>query len=78
MLRTENSIFVISCFTALWSVTTPADLCTLMLSPVRMAWSMRKLLDDTESNRQSAGILSPTATLTMSPGTSSEAWIRVT
>lgn len=73
---TEKSMFVISCFTALGSGTTSTDLLTLTLSPVRIAWSMRKLLDETERSRQSAGILSPTATATMSPGTSSSACIR--
>lgn len=54
------------------------DLFTLILSPVKIAWSTRKLLEETESRRQSAGILSPTATLIISPGTSSDACIRAT
>lgn len=66
-------MLVISCLTALESETTLRDLCTLTLSPVRIAWSTRKLLDDTEMILQSAGILSPTETLMMSPGTSSDA-----
>ena len=76
--RTENNIFVISCLTAFKSGTGLMLLCTDTLSPVRMAWSTRKLLDETDSRRQSAGILSPTATVMMSPGTSSEAWMRLT
>lgn len=52
------------------------DLLTLLLSPVRIAWSTRKLLDEIEKSLQSAGTLFPTATDTMSPGTSSEAWMR--
>lgn len=74
--RTEKSILVMSCLTALRSGTTSIYLLTLTLSPVKMAWSMRKLLDETESSLQSAGILSPTATDMMSPGTSSEACMR--
>ena len=74
--RTEKSIFVISCLTALSSLTTCTDLFALVLSPVRIAWSTRKLLEETESTLQSAGILSPTATVIISPGTNSEAWIR--
>jgi hypothetical protein len=53
------------------------DLFTLTLSPVRMAWSTLKLLDETERILQSAGILSPTATEMMSPGTSSDACTRM-
>jgi hypothetical protein len=49
------------------------DLLTLTLSPVRIAWSTLKLLEEIEKILQSAGILSPTATETMSPGTISEA-----
>lgn len=75
-VRTEKSILVMSCLTAFSSETTSTDLFTLVLSPVRMAWSTRKLLEETESNRQSAGILSPTATVMMSPGTNSDAWMR--
>lgn len=67
-----------SCFTALESATTSTDLLILELSPVRMAWSMRRLVEEIDSRRQSAGTLSPTATEMMSPGTSSEAWMRVT
>lgn len=74
-LLTENRMLIMSCFTAFASATTSVDLCTLTLSPVRIAWSTRKLLEWTERSRQSAGILSPTATDTISPGTSSEAWI---
>ena len=70
---TEKSIFVISCFTALGSATGSRDLPTLVLSPVRIAWSTRRLVDVIESSRQSAGILSPTAIEIMSPGTRSEA-----
>jgi hypothetical protein len=73
---TEKSMFVMSCLTALESEIIPMDLLTLTLSPVRMAWSTRKLLEDIERSLQSAGILSPTATDTMSPGTSCEAWMR--
>ena len=69
-------MFVMSCLTAPASRTTPMDLFTLTLSPVRMAWSTLKLLEETERSLQSAGILSPTVTETMSPGTSSVAWIR--
>ena len=76
--HTENSMFVMSCFTAFGSCTTSAVLLTLALSPVRMAWSILKLLEETERILQSAGILSPTATAMISPGTSSEAWTRVT
>ncbi len=75
-IRTEKSILVMSCLTAWASGTASIDLCTLILSPVRMAWSMRKLLEEMDSNLQSAGILSPTATEMISPGTSSEAWMR--
>lgn len=53
------------------------DLWTLALSPVRIAWSIRKLLEETEMSLESAGTLSPTETEMMSPGTSSEACIRV-
>lgn len=70
-------MFVMSCFTALRSRTVSTVLLTLTLSPVRMAWSTRRLVDVTESNRQSAGILSPTATEMISPGTSSVACVRV-
>lgn len=70
-------MLVISCLTALRSVMTSIDLLTLLLSPVRIAWSTRKLLDEIEKSLQSAGTLSPTATDTMSPGTSPEAWMRV-
>lgn len=73
---TENSIFIMSCFTAPESGTTSTDLLTLTLSPVSMAWSTLKLLEDIDKILQSAGIWSPTATEMMSPGTSSEAWIR--
>jgi hypothetical protein len=66
-------MLVMSCFTALESGTTSTPLWTLVLSPVKMAWSIRKLLDETERSLQSAGILSPTATEIMSPGTSSDA-----
>lgn len=66
-------MLVMSCFTAFLSGTTSADLLTLVLSPVRMAWSTRKLLEETESTRQSAGILSPTAMAMISPGTNSDA-----
>lgn len=69
---TENRVFVMSCFTALRSATGSTVLLTLTLSPVRIAWSTRILVEVTESSLQSAGILSPTATETMSPGTSSE------
>lgn len=62
-----------SCLTALASVTTSIDLLTLVLSPVKIAWSTLKLLEDTEINRQSAGILSPTEMDMISPGTSSVA-----
>ena len=62
-----------SCFTALTSGTTSAVLRTLSLSPVRIAWSTRKLLEEMDRSRQSAGILSPTDTEIISPGTSSEA-----
>ena len=71
---TENNILVISCFTACTSLTTSTPLFTLILSPVRIAWSTRKLLDVMDNNRQSAGILSPTETTMISPGTSSDAW----
>ena len=74
--RTENSMLNMSCLTALRSGTTSIDLVTLILSPVRIAWSTRKLLDEIERSLQSAGTLSPTATDIMSPGTSSEAWMR--
>ena len=74
---TEKSMLVMSCFTALGSATTLTDLCTLTLSPVKIAWSTRKLPEDTERSLQSAGILSPTATAITSPGTSSEACRRV-
>jgi hypothetical protein len=76
--RTVKSIFVISCLTALTSGMTPKDLLTLTLSPVRMAWSTRKLLEDTERSLQSAGILSPTETATISPGTILHAFMRFT
>lgn len=69
-------MFDMSCLTALGSGTTSIDLLTLLLSPVRIAWSTRKLLDEIERSLQSAGTLSPTATDIMSPGTSSEAWMR--
>lgn len=62
-----------SCFTALTSGTRSAVLRTLSLSPVRIAWSTRKLLEEMDRSRQSAGILSPTDTEIISPGTSSEA-----
>ena len=62
-----------SCFTALGSATTSTDLLILVLSPVRMAWSTRRLVEEIDSKRQSAGTLSPTATEMMSPGTNSEA-----
>lgn len=75
--RTVNSMFIMSCLTALTSETTSVDLLTLTLSPVRMAWSTRKLLDDTERSLQSAGILSPTATEMMSPGTIFDAGMRL-
>jgi hypothetical protein len=78
MQLTEKTIFVMSCFTAFKSGTSSICLLTLSLSPVRMAWSTLKLLDDMESNLQSAGILSPTAMDTISPGTSSEVWMRLT
>ena len=69
-------MLVMSCLTAFKSETTSMDLLTLTLSPVKIAWSIRKLLEETESTRQSAGILSPTATAMMSPGTNSDAWMR--
>jgi hypothetical protein len=69
-------MLVMSCLTALRSGTTSTYLLTLTLSPVRIAWSIRKLLEVTESSLQSAGILSPTATEMISPGTSSDACIR--
>lgn len=53
------------------------DLLTLILSPVNIAWSALKLLDETERSLQSAGTLSPTAIEMMSPGTNSVAWIRL-
>lgn len=71
--RTENNMLDMSCLTALGSRTTSMDLLTLMLSPVRIAWSTRKLLDEIERSLQSAGTLFPTATDMMSPGTSSGA-----
>ena len=66
-------MFVISCFTAFGSGTGSAVLLTLVLSPVRIAWSTRRLVDEMERSRQSAGILSPTETEMISPGTSSDA-----
>lgn len=71
----ENSILTWSCLTALSSLTGRVSFPTLSLSPVRMAWSTRKLLLWMDRTRQSAGIRSPTATSTMSPGTSSSARI---
>jgi hypothetical protein len=65
-----------SCFTAVASAMVSTDLLTLVASPVRMAWSILKLLDETDRSLQSAGILSPTATEMMSPGTSSDACMR--
>src|ERR1700733_3570320 len=73
---TANSILRISCFTALGSTTVSMDLFTLVASPVKIAWSILKLLDETDNSLQSAGILSPTATEIMSPGTSSDACMR--
>jgi hypothetical protein len=70
---TANNILDMSCFTALGSGTLSIPLFTLTLSPVKMAWSTLKLLEEIESSLQSAGILSPTETETISPGTSSEA-----
>jgi hypothetical protein len=64
-----------SCLTAFRSDTASIDFATLMLSPVKIAWSTRKLLEAMESILQSAGILSPTVTEMMSPGTSSDACI---
>lgn len=75
---TENRMFVMSCLTARRSGTTSVDLFTLTLSPVRIAWSTRKLLDDIDINLQSAGTRSPTATDIISPGTSSDACMRET
>jgi hypothetical protein len=74
-MRTEKRMLVWSCFTARSSLTGAVDLCTLSLSPVSRAWSTRKLLEDIERRWLSAGILSPTDTAMMSPGTTSTAGI---
>jgi len=66
---TENNMFTWSCLTALGSEITGVHFSTLPLSPVRIAWSILKLLLSVENNRQSAGILSPWARMTISPGT---------
>lgn len=68
-------MFVMSCLTARSSETVSTRLPTLMLSPVRTAWSTLKLELEKLMTRQSAGILSPTETEMMSPGTRAEAWI---
>mmetsp|Transcript_32700 Transcript_32700/g.70118 ORF Transcript_32700/g.70118 Transcript_32700/m.70118 type:complete len:250 (+) Transcript_32700:2485-3234(+) len=50
---------------------------TVSLSPVSDPSSVRMVVDLSVSRRTSAGILSPTATSTMSPGTSSDAGSRL-
>lgn len=67
----ENKMLIMSCLTALSSGTALVVLLTLTLSPVSRAWSIVKLADVIDRTRQSAGILSPTLTRMISPGTRS-------
>mmetsp|Transcript_15081 Transcript_15081/g.35775 ORF Transcript_15081/g.35775 Transcript_15081/m.35775 type:complete len:225 (+) Transcript_15081:828-1502(+) len=57
------------------STTTSASFMTASLSPVRIAWSSRSVVDSSCSSRRSAGTRQPTLRRTTSPGTSSTARI---
>eukprot|EP00732_Lithocolla_globosa_P002786 Lithocolla_globosa_v1_NODE_1950_length_2242_cov_281.407949.p3 type:complete len:123 gc:universal NODE_1950_length_2242_cov_281.407949:1486-1854(+) len=58
-----------------FSFTSSVCLKVLTDSPVKTDCSTRKVVESMRNTRKSAGILSPTAISTMSPGTSSEDWI---
>lgn len=75
---TEKRIFFLSWFTARWSGIGSVCLMIETLSPVNNDWSTRSVVESMAVIRISAGALSPTATSTISPGTSSRALIRWT
>mmetsp|Transcript_20244 Transcript_20244/g.52519 ORF Transcript_20244/g.52519 Transcript_20244/m.52519 type:complete len:207 (+) Transcript_20244:2577-3197(+) len=63
-----------------WSITFSSSMGSICLvtetvSPVRIDWSTRRLIDLSSIMRRSAGILSPVRIITMSPGTRSTALI---
>ena len=60
LLLTENSMFFLSWLTALSSGTGSVCLIMLMLSPVKMDWSIFRVVEWMAVMRMSAGILSPT------------------
>lgn len=70
---TAKRMLIMSCLTALSSLTTSVIFLTDIDSPVRTAWSTLNEDELKLITRQSAGILSPTETATMSPGTSADA-----